>query len=280
MQPADIVMRTRSLASLPNTFHEVSEAIRSPNSSAELVADAMRSDQSLCARLLKIANSSYYGYPHRVDNLRQAVVIIGTRQIQDLVAATLAVTQFRDVAPELVDMRSFWRHSLACGLAAKALAQLRREINTERAFLMGLLHDIGSLALYQQEPQLSSNALRTHRENHIPLEVAERDLLGFDHADVTTALLDMWRLPPGIKDAAGGHHRPRAAKNAVAATVVHVADSIVHALAFGTNGEAGVPELAGSAWEQIELRDSVTRVVQDEVKTRLDEVEGLFLADG
>jgi HD-like signal output (HDOD) protein len=149
MTAADVVSRTRSLASFPGSFHQISAVIERRDSSADLVAEAMKSDLSLCARLLKLANSAYCGYSGKVDNVRQAVVIIGVRQIQDLMAATLAVNQFKNISPELVDMRSFWRHSLACGLAAKSLAALRREPNTERYFITGLLHDIGSLVLYQ-----------------------------------------------------------------------------------------------------------------------------------
>ncbi len=279
MKAADVVARARSLASFPATFHHVSEVIGKPGSSADLVAEAMKSDQSLCARLLKLANSAYYGYPQKVDSLRQAIVIIGTRQIQDMMAATMAVDQFKGISPDLVDMRSFWRHSLACGLGAKALAQMRHEPNTERFFISGLLHDVGSLVLYQEEPALASAALFKHMETDVPLQVAEYQVFGFDHADVTGALLEVWRLPPGIGESAAAHHRPSSARNPLVATTIQVADALAYSLGLGTAGEVHVPVLDPSTWAAVGLPEDVTPLVQREIKARLEEVESLFFGD-
>jgi HD-like signal output (HDOD) protein len=279
VRAADLVARARSLASFPRAFHQVSEVIARRDSSADLIAEAMKSDQSLCARMLKLANSAYCGLPSRVDNLRQAVVIIGVRQIQDLMAATLAVNQFKGVSPDLVDMKSFWRHSLACGLAAKFLAQVRHEPNTERFFITGLLHDIGSLVLYQEEPALASQALLAHIANNVALEVAEREVFGFDHAETTRALLAVWRLPPGIADAAATHHRPSESDNEIVATTIHIADALAYSFGFGTAGEVHAPSIALSAWETLGLTPEISEEVQREVQSRLDEVEGLFLTD-
>jgi HD-like signal output (HDOD) protein len=273
----EVVSRARSLASFPGSFHQISAVIERRDSNADLVAEAMKSDLSLCARLLKLANSAYCGRSGRVDNLRQAVVIIGVRQIQDLMAATLAVNKFKNISPDLVDMRSFWRHSLACGLAAKSLAKLRREPNTERYFITGLLHDIGSLVLYQEEPELASRALLAHIERNVPLQDAERKLFGFDHADATSALLAVWRLPPGIAEAAAAHHRPSDCRQPVVATTIHVADALAYSFGLGTAGEVHVPALAPSVWETLGLKEEVAALVSEQVKAGLDEVESLFL---
>lgn len=279
MRPADLVARIRSLASLPSTYQAVKDAIGHRNSSADLIAEAVKTDPSLSARVLRIANSAYYGYPRRVDNLRQAIVIIGSKQIEDVVAASLAIKQFKDVSPELVDMRSFWRHSLATALAAKSLAALRREVNTDRAFLIGLLHDIGSLVIYQQEAALASQALKAHTADKLPLEQCERTVFGFDHAAVSAALLEAWRLPSGIKEAVGQHHSGRWKADEPGPLMVHVADAVAHALGVGTNGETGVPPLMAGEWAGLGLSEQARGAVENEVTAQLEEAEALFLAE-
>jgi hypothetical protein len=177
-----VAERAATLASLPTIYFHVERAINHPASSALDIAAVLSSDQALSARLLRIANSAFYGFPRRVEGIGEAVRIIATRQLHALVLATVVLTQFRGVNPRLVSIKSFWQHSLACGFASRAIASFRRESNTERYCVAGLLHDISSLVLYQHFAERAQAALEQHRYANLALDDAKRSFFTVDSA--------------------------------------------------------------------------------------------------
>lgn len=274
-----IVGRASTLASLPTIYFHVDRAINHPTGSTADIAKVLGSDQALSARLLRIANSAFYGFPRRVESLDEAVRIIGTRQLHDLVLATVVLTQFRGVDPRVVSMASFWRHSLACGIAARALAGLRRESNVERFFVAGLLHDIGSLVLYQQLPDRARIALARHRETNMSLDETERIVIGCDHGQVGAALMLMWKLPEFYREAALNHHGMGPRPHTVGTALVHVADVLVAGLALGSNGEARLPRFSTEAWDVLALPPSSLDHAAEETLSLLAEAQRLFLKE-
>lgn len=270
----------KTLVSLPTIYFQVERAINHPSSSSTDIANALRTDQGLSARLLRIANSAFYGFPRRVESVDQAVRIIGTRQLHDLVLATVVLTQFRGVDSKLVTMKSFWQHSFACGIAARSLATLRRESNTERFFVAGLLHDIGSLVLYQEFPQRAAAALDEHRHYTIGLDESERAIIGCDHGQVGAALMALWKLPESYRDVAASHHNPASSRPpSIGTAVVHVADLLVAALRLGSNGEADLPRLCVEAWDLVAVPPSQLGPVAEDVLRLIEETLRLFMED-
>jgi putative nucleotidyltransferase with HDIG domain len=274
-----IVARVGTLASLPNIYFQVDKAINHPASSIAGIGTILSYDQALCARLLRIANSAFYGFSRRVEGIEDAVRIIGTRQLHDLVLATVVLSQFKGVDSQFVSMKSFWRHSLACSIAARSMARLRRESNVERFFVAGLLHDIGSLALYQLMPERSQLALERHRDGDKPLEEAERWVFGCDHAAVGAALMTSWTLPPFFRDSTANHHSAGSRGHTPATATVHLADLLVQTLDLGSNGEQRLSRLGPDAREKVGLPPGTLHLVADEVLSLLGEIEELFLGD-
>ncbi len=267
----------KTLVSLPTIFFQIERAINHPSSSSTDIAKALHTDQGLSARLLRIANSAFYGFPQRVESVDQAIRIIGTRQLHDLVLATVVLTQFRGVDTNLVTMKSFWQHSFACGIAARSLATRRRESNVEHFFVAGLLHDIGSLVLYQEFPQRAAVALDMHRRDNAALDEVERLVIGCDHGQVGAALMTLWKLPESYREVAANHHNPAGTKSpSVGTAVVHIADLLVAALALGSNGEVGLPRFCGEAWDVLALPPSDLGRVAEEVLRLLEETLQLF----
>ena len=274
-----VAQRAGTLASLPTIHFEVERAINHPASSAGDIAAVLGTDQGLCARLLRIANSALYGFPRRVEGIGEAVRIIGTRQLHDLVLATVVLGQFRGVDARLVDMKSFWRHSLACGLAARAIASLRRESNTERYFVAGLLHDIGSLVLYQQFAERAQAALEHHRDAGLPLEEAERAIIGCTHSAVGAALITAWKLPQFFRDATANHHC-LGLQHTTATGTIHLADVLAMALGFGSNGEKQLPQFSPAAWDLVGLDIGALERAADQVLAQIGDAERTFLTEG
>jgi putative nucleotidyltransferase with HDIG domain len=279
VSPETVAGRARTLVSLPTIYFHVDRAINHPSSSSADIAKVLGSDQGLSARLLRIANSAFYGFPRRVESVDQAVRIIGTHQLHDLVLATVVLTQFRGVDSRLVDMASFWKHSFACGIAARAFATLRRESNAERFFVAGLLHDIGSLVLYQELPERAQVALMEHQRSRVALDEVERSIIGCDHGQIGAALMAQWKLPEFYRDVAANHHGASCKSPAAGTAVVHIADLLVGALALGSNGEICLPRFSAEAWDAVGQPLSSLGRVAEEVLNLIEEALRLFMKD-
>ena len=151
--PRDIVKRVMKVASLPQIFLKVEEVLNDPDSSNVHLSRVIQEDPGLTVRLLRLSNSAFFGFSAKVEAVNQAITVLGTQQLRELVLACSVMNVFKDVPEELVNMESFWRHSIACGVVARAFASLRHESNVERYFVTGLLHDIGRLVLLMEVPK-------------------------------------------------------------------------------------------------------------------------------
>jgi len=264
-RPSELVKGVVSIASLPSVYLRVTDVINDPRSSAADVGRVISEDPGLTARLLRLVNSALYGFPSHIETVTQAISIIGMAQLSDLALATSVIRLFRDVPEDLVTMESFWRHSVACGVLARVLASRRREANVERFFVAGLLHDIGRPVLYMRASDQARAAFDRTRQSGEPLVAAEERVMGFNHAHVGHALLDLWKLPPSLREAVACHHAPEQARRfPVEASVVHVADVFANALGLGSSGESAVPPLAPRAWKALGLEaDLVSGVLEE-----------------
>jgi HD-like signal output (HDOD) protein len=150
---------TNEVASPPVVYHKIKDAIQDPESTFQDFAEIIRSDAGLSSRLLRIVNSSFYGLSTSVDSVTHALNILGVDQLGDLALATVVMSKFNGVPKDLVNLDMFWKHNIACGLMVKEIAVLFGETNTEKFYLMGLLHDIGSLVMYKEAPAISRTCL-------------------------------------------------------------------------------------------------------------------------
>lgn len=272
-----LIDKTGSLASLPDIFFKVNELVNDANSSASDIGHAIEHDAALSTRLLKIVNSPYYGFPSSIDTISRAITIIGTRDLRDLVLATSAVKTFSSMDNELVDMERYWRHNLYCAVTGRILAQRRHVKNTERLFVAGLLHDIGNLVMYQTIPEQSNEALqRTHSEG-IPLHIAEKEILGFSHADVGAALMQKWKLPDSLIEAVKYHHEPWLAKDYKEdVATVHIADYIANSIDEDSNNSGMIAPLDERTWETTGLSLETLDTALCEVTDKFLEMQSLL----
>jgi HD-like signal output (HDOD) protein len=226
------------LPSLPALYYELNEAVQNPDSSLEEIVGILEKDQGLSSRLLRLANSAFYGVPSQIGTLAEAVQIIGFRQVQDLVLSTSVIQAFQNVPEDLLDVGSFWKHSIACGLASALLARQRHDPVPERLFLGGLLHDIGRLVLVLKAPAESVKILRRCESEQALASPIEQQELGFDHAALGAELLRLWKLPLPLREMVHGHHNPGVSSVMFPDTfLIHYADFITSALQYGRSGE-------------------------------------------
>lgn len=273
----EVLISANQLASFPAIVQRINQAVESHSYSLDQVAAIIDEDPAMAARLLKVANSSFYSFPQPVYTITRAITMIGMKQLRDLVYATTVMNLFSGLPEGMVDMNSFWRHSIACGVSARVIAIARREANVERCYLIGLLHDIGRLVIYSQLPNLAERILRRSRVDKILLHHAEHNALGFDHALLGSRLLKNWNLPSGMYLPVMHHHAPLSAEDySVEAAMVHVADIIAHGLRLGGGGEVFVPPLDPEAWKLIDLPPSIAPTLFKRVREQYRDAVNLF----
>ena len=264
--PRDLLKGYVEVSSLPLVHVRLEEAISDHRKSMSDIAKIIREDPGLTARLLRIVNSAFYSFPSRVETISHAVTIVGTQQLSALALATSVMNMFHGIPQDLVNMDSFWRHSIGCGLAARVLATYRRESNPERFFVAGMLHDIGRLVMYTKMSPEAKEGIFAAKGTKTLLYEAERETLGFTHAVVGGLLMQTWRLPPTLEEVVMFHHNPGAATHfPVEAAIIHVSDIIAHAMDLGSSGERFVPPLEPGAWDALGLEPSLLSSVEDQV---------------
>ena len=206
--PQDLINEeNESIFSLPEIHFELQAALNDSDKTFQDLGEIIGFDPALSGRLLKIVNSPFYGFPSRIETISHAISIIGMDQLTDLALSTMVIHQFRGIPNSLFNMEKFWRHSIACGVTARAIAEFRNEKNTERFYLAGILHDIGRLVIFKKEPALARDTFYRSKERQENIYLSEQKLMGFNHADVGRELLKAWKLPPRLVEAVGNHRR-------------------------------------------------------------------------
>lgn len=273
-----LIDKTDTLVSLPEVFIKVNEQINDPRSSAADIGKVIEQDAGLTARLLKIVNSPYYGFPSSIDTISRAITIIGIRDLRDLVLATASVNALNGLDNDLISLETFWRHSLYCAITARILASQLNDKNVERLFVAGLLHDIGTLVMYQGIPELSREAIRQAYNSNRPLHEIESEIIGYNHAEVGAELATRWKLPENIIEVIRHHHNPAAAtENPVDAAIIQIANFIANSIDEGSNRTGNIHPVAPEIWQLSGLSLDVIDTALFDITDKFSEMYRLLI---
>ena len=279
MNISELIQGDDQLASLPDIFYKLNAAIEDPDCTFDDIGEIISIDPSLTARLLRIVNSAFYGFSTQVETVTHALTIIGTDQLAQLVLATSVMNQFKGIPVDLVNMDSFWRHSISAGLAARSIAALSGEYNVERFFVAGMLHDLGRLVLCIKVPDETREVMKKAEDSGKPLYREEMETFGFDHAELGGQLLKSWKLPTRLVEAVTFHHDPDKSKTHPEETAaVNLADAIAYSMNLGSSGETVIPSMEPKSWEMIGLPESLyLPMIKEKIEQQFEEVAGVFL---
>jgi putative nucleotidyltransferase with HDIG domain len=245
------VGNVRDLPTLPLIVAELISTFGQADVSVGELAAKVSQDQALTAKTLRLANSSFYGLQCKVRTIEQAIAVLGFDSVRALVTSAGIIGNFNSAGSGF-DFTAFWRHAVGTALCAKSLARLAK-CNQEFAFVSGLLHDIGRMVLVTGFPDEYGAAIAHRMANDCDMLQAERAVLGLDHAVVGRALAEHWKFPELIQRAIGNHHAPMAQDLGDIASVVHVANAIVHALDLTGQPDERVPAIAQNAWDSLRI---------------------------
>jgi HD-like signal output (HDOD) protein len=268
-----LVNETPKIATLPSVYTELSAVLSSRHVNATQIAGVVSVDPGLTVRLLKMVNSSFYGFDQYIDTVSHAVSLIGHRQLKELALATTVVHMFRAMPEHLINMDSYWRHSVATAIAARALGRMMGMSKVEYLFVTGLLHGVGSLVVCINRPHEARRVFIKVKNSGDLLHHVEAEVLGFNHADVGGALMKNWGLALPQVEAVKYKHRPDEAPNhGVEAAILHVSNVVASALNMGSVGDVSVPSLNPWAWETLGLRPEAMKSLVWEIEDQFEEL--------
>ena len=234
-------MEAAKLVALPDVYLRLKNILDDPDFTMAEVAVVISQDPATTLRLLRMVNSSLYGFKGKIETVSRAITLLGTRQVHDLVLATSVAQIFKGLSPDLMNMRKFWQRSVYCAVTSRMLAGLVIGCDKERLFVAGLLRDIGHLFMFQAIPDLSEQALLAAREVGESQHKIERTIIGFDYAKVGAEVLRTWSLPESLWMITMFHVEPeKAEKYPVETALVHLGSLLAQAEEYGVFNEGSL----------------------------------------
>lgn len=270
---AEFVNGIEEISSLPTTFIKVSELLEDPECRGSDLAKAIEMDQALTMKLMKLANSAFYGFRGKVGNVNRAISIIGFKMLKGIVLTISVKSVFNGFGKDSpVNMKSFWQHSIGCGITSRVLAGYKGEKNPETYFMAGFLHDIGRLVLLEYLPEEYRQIHDTAQNDERLLRDVEAEVLGFSHADAGGELIRTWDLPDFLVTAVTHHHDPSQCEDFLSLTsLVHISDVMTHAFEMGASGNPFVPPLNRGAWMLSGLDEGILKPAREKISAQYED---------
>ncbi len=230
-----IVQKVNDMPVLPSRVNRIIELIEDPNSTIDDLEKEILMDQSLTSKILKLANSAYYGYPRKINTVSQATILLGFQTIKSIVlASTVSKMMAHELKGYALGENDLWTQSQTCAIISRNIAKEIKISNPETAYIGGLLRDIGKTILsYYVEREYNAIVNKVEFGNISFLE-AEEEILGFNHAQVGEKIAEKWNFPEDLVEAIGLHHTPeKSIINPTLVSIVHIADAITMMLGVG-----------------------------------------------
>jgi HD-like signal output (HDOD) protein len=250
-----ILQNVNKLQTLPTIYSSISEALKDPLVTPEKLSRIISIDQVSSFKILKVANSPFYGFRGRIDTISQAILYLGFDEIKNIIFALSVVNIFaKDKIILNFKPTDLWAHSIGVGISTRLIGTAIGEKELENYFLAGIIHDIGKLLFLEFIPGDYEKVLKLVIEKNCSIEEAEIEILGINHCKAGQILAEKWKLPSGLQDAILYHHaglKENQSSKLIAS--VHIADILVAALDLGRTGDYLIPQPNFKVWDILKL---------------------------
>lgn len=267
-----IIRDTKTLPTLPGVIAKLSAMAEQSTVSVDEMARVVMTDQVLSAKVLRLVNSAFYGSYGRVSTVAAALLRLGVNVVKSL---AISSSIFEIMEKNIVGL---WEHSMGVAVTASVLAGRLKMKDPDEISTAALLHDIGKVIIKIKLEDDYDRLTALIEEKDLLMVEAERELLDTDHAEIGAWLAQTWHLPQNLVEPIAWHHNvERSTAHQAKTAVVHVADVLTRAAAFGFAGDSLVPRIQQAAWTRLGLTESTLESVMDEVEERLVDAKNLSL---
>jgi HD-like signal output (HDOD) protein len=276
--PQELVENVKDLVSLPELYLRIRDTIDDPYSSIDSIANIVSQDPNIAAKILRISNSSFFGFATEITSIARAISIMGLSQLHDLVLAISVVRSFKGIPNKLMNMKEFWMNSVFCAVIARLLASKCNVLDSERLFVTGLLHDMGHLLIYTKLPYEIADILTAAKQQNKTVAQLERQILGFDYAEVGGELLKAWHMPECYSEAVSCHTDPNKADIFLLdSAIIHIASNLVRQEEANLKG-FGQPQFEPIVWQVTGISADDLDSLKQEAKSSIMEVLRLLFS--
>ncbi len=267
-----------SLPTLPTAFMRVSELLNDPTVTAKKLAEVIETDQAIAMKLLKIVNSPFFGFSRKIMTVQDAVVLLGFNATRNTVMTISVIRTLRDHSSDVedFDMSAFWKHAITTGIVSRFLAR-KTQVDPEKAFVAGIVHDIGKIILEQYFKEEMQKVLQLVRSKKISFYQAELEVYKGTHCDLGSYLADKWNLPLALIEVIDMHHTPAEAnEDPKLVSVVHIANSVAKGLGYGFGPEHSENELDTYAFARLDISAENLDEWLEEIQKEVENAGELF----
>lgn len=279
-----IVDGIKDLPTLPTIIMKVIEIVNNPKSSVRDIKSIIENDYVQTVRVLRLANSSYYGFPQKISTITTAIVLLGFNEIKNLLLSSSVYdlfTSHSNIKKYYFDHLKFLDHSIGVAIASRVIAETVRYDEPEELFVGGLLHDIGRVVqkqfLSEDFEKLMVNVIKTNSL----IYKKEKRIIGYTHAEVGMLLAKKWKMTDKIINIIAYHHRPLLSSSFVKeASIVNLADILVRAIGIGSGGDNQIPIIEPDVFKMTGLSLEKIELVMNTIENRFKETKDLFQVKG
>ncbi|MDD5455722.1 MAG: HDOD domain-containing protein [Candidatus Margulisbacteria bacterium] len=276
----ELILKLNDIMPLPVTVKKIIELTRDPNTELKDLVVVLEKDQAMVSKILKLANSSYYGFSKQIKTISHAVVCLGYNTIKNMALAVSTYSMFdKSIVSYALEKGALFKHSYAVAIGSRIIAKKVKHINPEEVYVMGLLHDIGKIILDQYAKDKFIDVIRLFRKGSITFLAAEEQVLGFNHGEIGAKIAEKWNLSDELIESIRYHHHPQnASPENVSVHMVHIADVVVEMMGLGLGYDGLNYELCPDSMTRLGLEgadmESLMIQIMDELKTDSLEIPG------
>lgn len=254
-----IIRSVDEFPTLPTIYTALSEVMANPNSTFTDAADIISRDQASVTKILKTANSSFFGFPGKIDTVSQAIFYIGFDEVKNMIISSAILDLFKNSSKLIQNFNpvDLWKHSIAVGVISRVIGKIIGIDNIENCFISGIIHDIGKLLFMRYLEPEYAKTLNFAIENKINIRDAEAEVLGITHTIAGELIAEKWKLPNSIKQTVRYHYSGIIdGKVDKLSAIVHVANTIARMLELGSSGDDIVSEPNFEIWDVLKIPDN------------------------
>jgi HD-like signal output (HDOD) protein len=274
-----IIKSIQDFPTLPTIYTELVEVMDNPNSTSTDAANVISKDQASVLKILKVANSSIYGFRGRIDTVSSAIFHIGFDEIKNLVISMAIMDMFKNtVMLEFLNPVELWKHSIAVGVISRLLGRHLAVDKLENFFISGIIHDIGKLFFIKYFPEEYTKTISFALERKVTIREAELENMGITHTVIGELIAEQWKLPCSIKNVVFNHTDGIInGQINVLTAVVHISDIIARALELGDPGDCFIPEPNIRVWNELNLPENSFSMLFQKIILDYEEATNLFM---